>query len=78
METRNPNQLALISHLRHELRTPINAIIGYSEMLLEDQETEGKLTTIALLGQIHGCGGELLSLINQHLDATKIRRKSVV
>jgi sigma-B regulation protein RsbU (phosphoserine phosphatase) len=77
METRNPNQLALISHLRHELRTPINAIIGYSEMLLEDQETEGKLTTIALLGQIHGCGGELLSLINQHLDATKIHTDDI-
>jgi CheY-like chemotaxis protein/tRNA A-37 threonylcarbamoyl transferase component Bud32 len=25
-----------ISHLRHELRTPVNAVLGYSEMLLED------------------------------------------
>ncbi len=25
-----------IKHLRHELRTPVNAILGYSEMLLED------------------------------------------
>jgi len=27
---------AFLSHMRHELRTPCNAIIGYSEMLLED------------------------------------------
>ncbi|TFG65437.1 MAG: hypothetical protein E4H28_04190, partial [Gemmatimonadales bacterium] len=27
---------AALGHVRHELRTPINAILGYSEMLLED------------------------------------------
>ena len=32
---------ALGSHLRHELRTPLNHVIGYSEMLLEDAESEG-------------------------------------
>ncbi|MFZ4666938.1 MAG: histidine kinase dimerization/phospho-acceptor domain-containing protein, partial [Prochlorotrichaceae cyanobacterium] len=24
------------SYLRHELRTPVNAILGYSEMIIED------------------------------------------
>jgi CheY-like chemotaxis protein len=28
---------ATLAHQRHELRTPINAILGYSELLLEDQ-----------------------------------------
>ena len=32
------NFSGLISRLRHDFRTPINAIIGYSEMLLEDLE----------------------------------------
>jgi len=38
-----------ISHLRHELRTPVNAVLGYSEMLLEDAPAhQGELeTTIA-------------------------------
>ena len=30
-----------IATKRHDLRTPINAIIGYSEMLLEDARDEG-------------------------------------
>ena len=43
---------AQLSHLRHELRTPINHVIGYSEMLLEDIADDGpsgvhaKLTAI--------------------------------
>jgi class 3 adenylate cyclase len=31
----------LRKHLRHDLRTPINAIKGYGEMLLEDAESDG-------------------------------------
>src|ERR1051325_8397901 len=27
-----------LAHLRHELRTPINHILGYTEILLEDAE----------------------------------------
>jgi len=36
-----------VKHLRHELRTPVNAILGYSEMLLEDFPAhQGDLDTI--------------------------------
>jgi signal transduction histidine kinase len=35
-------QRAFLAHLRHELRTPINAIVGYSEMLLGDAADRGQ------------------------------------
>ena len=69
---------AFFTHMRHELRTPINAIIGYSEMLLEDLE-EGALagdtpqTLGADLRKIHSAGKELLALVNDLLAADKIR-----
>ena len=32
---------ALISKARHNLKNPVNAILGFSEMLIEDCEDEG-------------------------------------
>src|ERR1041385_2577454 len=50
-----------LSRMRHELRTPINHILGYSEMMLE----EGNLSPQfgADLQKIHASGRELQSLI---------------
>ncbi|MEN8375412.1 MAG: histidine kinase dimerization/phospho-acceptor domain-containing protein [Gemmatimonadota bacterium] len=35
--------VALGSHIRHELRNPVNALIGYAELLREDGCVEGDL-----------------------------------
>jgi serine phosphatase RsbU (regulator of sigma subunit) len=59
---------SLLAHLRHELRTPINAIIGYSEMLLEEVEVKADPTIESELNNIHNCGLELLSLVNTILN----------
>jgi DNA-binding response OmpR family regulator len=65
---------ALLSTIRHDLRTPINAILGYSEMLLEDEEArdpeEGSLARD--LQRVHEAGTELLALVNEVLDPTKL------
>jgi CheY-like chemotaxis protein len=65
-------QRALLANLRHELRTPLNAIIGYSEMLLEDAEDEGQEQLMPDLQKIHAAGQELLAVVNDILDPTKI------
>ena len=73
MSTELQSQLSILAHLRHELRTPINAILGYSEMLLEDLEevaTDEKLVTD--LSEINLCGKELLTLINTFLNAEQL------
>ncbi|HEY0081884.1 MAG TPA: adenylate/guanylate cyclase domain-containing protein [Pyrinomonadaceae bacterium] len=52
------------AHVRHELRTPINAVIGYSEMLLEDaSDALGEAEFAADLRRIEAAARELLELI---------------
>jgi sigma-B regulation protein RsbU (phosphoserine phosphatase) len=57
------------SQLRHDLRTPVNHIIGYSEMLLEDAEECGNESSISDLKKIRSAAHELLGLINTRLIA---------
>ena len=60
---------ALFAHLRHELRTPVNAILGYSEMLLEDEAPDNVRPD---LERIQAAGRTLLSLINEILDPARV------
>ncbi len=56
----------------HELRTPLNAVIGYSEMLLEDASLTGDDFGVADLERIRASGKQLLTLVNDVLDLSKI------
>jgi signal transduction histidine kinase len=67
----NLSQRAFLANLRHALRTPINAIIGYSEMLLEDAESKGYEEFIPDLQKILKGGRELLTLVSDILDPTR-------
>jgi signal transduction histidine kinase/DNA-binding response OmpR family regulator/signal transduction protein with GAF and PtsI domain/PAS domain-containing protein len=68
------NQLKseFLANVSHELRTPLNAIIGYSELLLS--ETYGDLndTQTDRLNRVYRSGRNLLALINDILDISKI------
>lgn len=66
------NQRAFLANLRHELRTPINAILGYSEMLIEDAMEQQDQRVCAELEKIHTAGANLLACVNETLDASKI------
>ena len=61
-----------LASMSHELRTPLNAIIGYSEMLYEEAEDRGLDTFLPDLVRIREAGSQLLSLINDILDLSKI------
>ena len=62
---------ALLANTRHELRTPINAILGYSEMLLEDAGDRGLDAFAPDLRRIHAAANELLGLVDDLLDPAK-------
>jgi PAS domain S-box-containing protein len=71
-EAASRSKSTFLANMSHELRTPLNAIIGYSEMLQEDVE-EGRTDTLTVdLQKIHGAGKQLLGLINDILDLSKI------
>lgn len=65
--------LTQVAHARHELRTPVNALLGYCEMLLEDaaslpypQFQAGLQEVQAVARQLNNAIGELLQ--PTHLD----------
>jgi adenylate cyclase len=57
-----------LAKIRHDLRTPVNHIIGFSEMLLEDAADQVPTGFLRDLQKIRAGGDLLLTLINQHLS----------
>ncbi len=71
-EDANIAKSQFLANMSHELRTPLNAIIGYSEILKEDA-TELKIEDfIPDLQKINVSGKQLLELIDEVLDLSKI------
>ena len=63
---------AFLANMSHELRTPLNAIIGYSDMLQEAAERQALTKFVPDLQRIYSAGKQLLLLINDILDLSKI------
>lgn len=61
-----------LASVSHELRTPLNAIIGYSEMLRDDFAGAGHEHYIPDIERVQMAGRQLLALINDVLDLSKI------
>ncbi len=58
-----------LSTMSHDIRTPMNAILGLNEMVLRDSHEE---TVIGYSENIRTAGNTLLGLINDILDFSKI------
>ncbi len=58
----------LIRNLRHRLRSPINHLIGYSEMLQDDAAARGLYQMNAPLTGIRDASKSLLDFVNDTLD----------
>ena len=62
----------LLRTMSHELKTPLNAIIGFSDLLMQMAQGLGPDQIREYAGLIHAGGHNLLRLINQILDLTKV------
>lgn len=61
-----------LATMSHELRTPMNAIIGFSQLLLRQQNDQLSLPQRDMVERIFNNGKNLLTLINDILDLSKI------
>ena len=61
-----------LSRMSHEMRTPLNAVIGFSQLLGLNQTTLDAKTVRDYAGHVLDAGEHLLALINDVLDLQKI------
>ena len=58
---------AELAELRHNLRTPVNHVLGYTEMLLEDANETHDLGSLDALRHVHSAARAILADINSAL-----------
>jgi PAS domain S-box-containing protein len=62
----------ILADLNRELRTPLNSILGYTEMLLTNKDDQIASDSANYIQAVHNSGKQLLDAINDALDLAKI------
>jgi len=76
-EHANSRKSAFLIDMTHRLRTPLNAVIGYSEMMLEDAQVGFDEQQLADVNRINLASKHLLSLMGNVLDISKIEASEI-
>jgi signal transduction histidine kinase len=63
-----------LARMSHELRTPLNAVIGFSRVLEKNGAGNQRPEDIQLLGRVRAGGEQLLRLVDDVLDQSRIER----
>lgn len=72
-EEANDAKSRFLAHMSHEFRTPLNAIMGFSEIIRSRMLGDGVSSTYtAYADHIHRSGEHLLNIVNDILDMAKI------
>ena len=70
-ESANKAKSSFLSTMSHEMRTPLNVIIGLTDLHLETK-AEGPCEMYDDIRKINSAGGTLLGIVNDVLDISKI------
>ena len=69
-ETANNNKTAFLANMSHEIRSPLNGIIGFSELLADKNLTEAERERY--LNIIQNNGNALINLLSDLIDISKL------
>jgi signal transduction histidine kinase len=69
-ENANKAKSSFLANMSHEMRTPMNAIVGLTDLLLEAEEIESEIKDS--LRKVNTAANTLMGLINDVLDISKI------
>ena len=69
-ESANKAKSIFLANMSHDIRTPLNAILGYAQLLKRESDLHSR--HISAIETIEDSGEHLLGLINQILDISKI------
>lgn len=73
----NRAKSAFIAHVSHEMRTPLNIIIGYSELIAETARAGDDPRLSEDADRVHEAGKQLLNKVNNMLELSKIEAGKV-
>ncbi len=71
-ERANKVKSEFLAKMSHELRTPLNSIIGFTELMIDDRQDVPGAKRANRLEKVHRNAKNLLALINDILDLSKI------
>jgi PAS domain S-box-containing protein len=71
-EAANLAKSTFLANMNHEVRTPLNAVLNYSELLQEEARDQGLDNFVKDLQKIHWAGSHLLEIVSDILDLSLI------
>jgi len=77
LEEVNKEKDVFLANMSHELKTPLNSINIISSVMMKNKEHKLEEEDVKNLKIINSCGNDLLCLINDVLDVSKLEAKEV-
>ena len=77
-EAASQAKTTFLANMSHELRTPLTSVLGYTELLQERAAKCGYEDFIPDLEKIRAAGKDLVTMINEVLDLSKIEAGKIV